>query len=183
MAALTGQLLALGLAAVTTVLVLVGGVIFFTAGRARGMLAGVGFVVLAIGLIVSTALTWTAQMISSSMGLSSSATSVAVTIVGVVINLVGWGLVIAAMLRLRAERTGPDAASAYPGPAPYGHGRPPPGQPPYGQAPPDQPQYGQPQYGQTPHGAPYGGAPSAPPGPGWGHPASGPEGPPPPPGV
>lgn len=167
MGALTSQLVGLGLAAVTAVLVLAGGVIFFTVGRARGVLAGIGFVVLGIGVLASFLLSFASQMIISRTGFSPTTMSAAVTLVSVVINAVGWGLVIAAMLRLRAERTG--AAPAYPGAGPYGYGPPEYGQPPYGRPP----------YG-PPSGAPYGGTPPAPPGPGWGHPASGPEGPPPP---
>lgn len=147
----TGPLLTIVVGGLTAVLVLAGGVIFFAFGKSRGMLAGIGFVVLAFGVVAGTVLAVLIPLISARTGASPAATVATNSVIQILTDLAGWGLVITAMLRLRSER-------AADGPA-------------------------------TPPYAPPGAPPSAPPytgpdgGPGWGHPASGTEGPPPPPGV
>lgn len=163
----TGPLPTLLLGGVTAVLVLTGGVIFFVAGRSRGVLAGIGFVVLALTVLAGTVLSALTPMLSARTGNAGSVFIGANSVLQTVLDLIGWGLLIAAMLRLRAEPA-----------APPSEGPPPPG-------------YGPPPYGPPPYGGPYGGHPPGQPpgprppegGPGWGQPASGSEGPPPPPGV
>jgi hypothetical protein len=142
--------IALSMGVLSAVLVLAGGVVFFVVGRARGALAGVGFVVLAVGTVLGSLLSTFAPTIIRDGHLSIRAYSTMFSTVQLLFHLVGWGLVIAAVIVLARSGPAPATLGATVGP--------PPG-PPYGQVPPG-------------YGPPWGS--------GHGEPSSGPQGPPPP---
>jgi hypothetical protein len=157
-------------------------VVLFTLGRRRGLTSGIAFSVLLLASLFSAFLPVLVPWVTGPTGLGQLVTTVS-TVLLFVIDAVGWGLLILAIVRLRAEAPG--------GP---GHAPPPPG-PPYGQPPSAQPgqPYGQPgqpnpQPGAEPEarlgppgGRPQGqaGQPGYPPredpaGPGWGERFAGP---------
>lgn len=117
--------------------IIAGGVVLFAVGKGRGALSGAGFVVLGIGTGVTTVFSFLLPALSAQFHLGSSAASGIFNAVALIFSLIGWGLVVGALLKFRNEK-------------------------PQAQAPP-------------PYGPGYG--------PGWGGPASGTQGPPPPPGV
>jgi hypothetical protein len=117
-------------------------VLLFTLGRRRGLISGIAFSVLLLGSLFSAFLPVLVPWVTGPTGLGPFVTTVA-TVLLFVIDAVGWGLLILAIVRLRAEA-----------PAGPGHAPPPPG-PPYGQLPGGQPgqPYGQPgQPGGPVHG-------------------------------
>jgi hypothetical protein len=137
--------IAFGLSVLFAVLILVGGIVLFAVGRGRGALAGTGFVVLALGTVFNSLLSMFAPMIFRDWGLSVQSFSVMFSSANFLFNLVGWGLIIVAVIVL---------AKPDPQPGPQQSG------PPYG---PAQPGYG-------PYQAPWGpgqGRPQGPPPPGW----------------
>lgn len=144
MSAAATPVLAFGLGILSAVLVLTGGIVFFVVGRGRGALAGAGFVVLAVGTVTGSLLSTFAPMIISDGGLPVQGFSAMFSIVQLLFDLVGWGLVIMAVIGL--ARSDPASATAgrqpgppygqppgpYPAPWGSGHGGPPPGPPPPG---------------------------------------------------
>jgi hypothetical protein len=151
----------LGLGILSAVLVLTGGIVFFVVGRGRGALAGAGFVILALGTVTGSLLSTFAPVIVREWNMSSQGFSAMFSIVLLLFDLIGWGLVVFAVIAL--ARSAPAPGTAGPGPQPG---------PPYGQPPgygPYPPQWG------SGHGGP-------PPGPRNPPPAPGPQSPPPPPG-
>ena len=113
--------------------ILAGGIVLFAVGKGRGALSGAGFLVLGVATVVSTVLSLLGPWLSSTLHIKASTVPDLYGGVTLIFSLVGWGLVITALLKFRSE-------------------------PPESRTPP-----------------PYG--------PGWGGPASGTQGPPPPPGV
>lgn len=136
-------MIVLGLGILSAILILAGGIVFFVAGR--GALPGAGFVVLAVGAVLGSLLSTFAPMIIRDGHLSIQAFSTMFSTVQLLFDLVGWGLVIAAVIA--SARSDP-ARATRPGP-------------PYGQTPPG--------YGPYPTPPGYGGSPPGPQGPppGW----------------
>lgn len=203
-------LLLVSLSVLSALAILAGGIVLFTVGKARGALPGAGFVVLAAGTVLSSSAGLMMPVVAEGLGWSAVVVSATSTWVTALIAIAGWGLIIAALFRFRAER--PETPGQAP-PPPYGPGYgPPPGpygppgayppqqpgayppEPPRGPAPgphaqpPADPGQG---YGvpgpppEQPYGRPAPPRPHRgdPPDPGWGQPPSGPDGPPPPPGY
>lgn len=175
--------------------ILAGGIALFVVGKGRGALSGAGFVVLGIGTGVVTVLYPLLPAIAEQSHLGTFALSGMYSGITVIFSIIGWGLVLAALIRFRLEKP----AAPGPGPSPYGpgpgygppQGPPGPPGPPQGppQGPPPGPTPGPPQgpaQGPTPgppqgppQGPPYGPGPGGSPGGGWGTPPSGSQGPPP----
>lgn len=144
---------ALILGGLTALAVIAGGVVLFATGRARGALPGVGFVLLGIGVGATALVSLLIPSLQDSLDLTASTVSSLSSGIYLLFALIGWGLVIIALFRFRAEQsttsTGypPQQPGGYPPPGPYG---PPAGQ--YGR-PPEQPGPAQP---QPPYGRPGG---------------------------
>jgi hypothetical protein len=165
--------LSLLVSALSVLAIIAGGIVLFVVGKGRGALPGTGFLVLGVGTAITTVFSFLLPSISAQFNLGSEAASGIFNVVVLLFSLVGWGLVLAALLKLRNEK--PDTGGQAP---PYGPG-PGYGPPPYGP--------GAPGYGPRP-GEPLADPPPGPPrqdpyGPGWGQPPGGTQGPPPPPGV
>jgi hypothetical protein len=164
----------LGLGVLSAALVLTGGIVLFVVGRGRGALPGAGFAVLAVGTVLGSLLAAFAPEIVHNSAMSFQAFSAMYSIVQLLFDLVGWGLIIVAVIML--ARSDPAAAAVGPAPGPQPG---PPHGPPYGQAPPGYGSYPVPPgsgHGRPPAGP---GAAPSPPGPGGPWPP-GPGGPPPP---
>lgn len=127
MSALTTPIVALVLGVLSAVLILVGGIVFFVVGRGRGALPGAGFVVLAVGTVLGSLLAMFAPVIIDDWDMPSPVFSAVYSIVQLLFDLVGWGLIIVAVIVLARS----DPAPATAGPAAPGPAGPPPPPPSY----------------------------------------------------
>lgn len=118
--------------------IIAGGIILFAVGKGRGALPGAGFVVLGAGTGISGLISVLLPQISLDLHLASTAVSGLYSGIWLIFSLIGWGLVVAALFRFRAEKV--DTPGGYPPPPPGGH----PGYlPPAGPGPdPRRPPYG-----------------------------------------
>lgn len=107
---------ALGVASV--IAIVVGGVMFFVLGKGRGTLAGIAFIVLAAGVLFGSIWPVFLPQIVAAFDLRIATASGMFTVLQLVVDVIGWGLVILAVLRLR--NAGPPAPAAAPPPPPHG---------------------------------------------------------------
>lgn len=104
-------LLTLAFGMLSALAIIAGGIVLFAVGRGRGALPGAGFVVLGVGTGISGLISVLLPRILLASHLSGTALAGGYASISFVSGLIGWGLVIAALFRLRAEKVnapGPD---------------------------------------------------------------------------
>lgn len=102
------------------VAVIAGGIVLFATGRSRGALPGFGFVVLAISTFIGTIWSFMYTWLTESQGMSVDTTVLVQNVLSAVFDIIGWALVLFALVRLRGPHPEPTSAGPQPGAPAYG---------------------------------------------------------------